>query len=646
MRVTVIIPVHNGATFLPQTLKSVLYQGRTPDEVIVVDDGSKDDSAQIAASFGPTVQVIRGLYGGAAAARVAGYERATGDALMFMDADDLLGVDVLAALESTLTNHDGAIACCDWLRYERIGAIWQARPASCAPRRAGQSALSAWLTGWYHPPCSVLWSRRAYEVSGGWDPEIFVNNDGDLMMRALAEGVDLVKSHQGTSYYRRLPDGAVSLSERRFTPAGLASRLRVLDGLSRKLEQSHYLGASRSALAEAYGNLAGDAAAVGEVDLASQAAKQDIRYGGTHFLDWRRKSADRHRQAARISTAAPRDITAHDSPDIVSEPTTALTASTRVSVVIPAFNRGNLLQRAIASVVAQDFQNFELLVIDDASTQNLQAIVASFNDARLRCIRQSQNRGVAAARNRGIEESSSPLIAFLDSDDEWLPKKLSAQVAAIDECPPRVGLVYTGLIEKGTDGVSTVFEPTTSGNVWTEIIHRNIVHYGTSGVMIRREVIDTTGGFDETLPAVEDWDMWIRIARFYEFRALPQPLIIYHNEAPAGDVVDDKRSRDFAANMAARRMLTDRYGDELVRTGVLHRAHLDNARRHLEMQGGRQSDAIIHLLKAIRHKPGAPRLYAWLLFAGLPRSIRKSLFPVLTRLRARVSHRLWLGSEM
>ncbi len=636
MRISVIIPVHNGAAFLSQTMRSVLHQSRAPDEVIIVDDGSDDDSAQIAEGFGSQVTVIRGRYGGAAAARVAGVARATGDALMFMDADDLLGVDVMGSLSSTLSRHPRAIACCDWLRYERIGATWQAKSASCAPRRPGQSALAAWLTGWYHPPCSVLWSRTAYETSGGWNPEILVNNDGDLTMRALAAGVELVKSPTGTSYYRRLPDGAVSLSGRRFTPEGLASRLQVLDGLSHTLERDRFPYDTRAALAEAYGNVAGDAAAVGQDGLAARAAEQDHHHGGTRAWALRRKRADRDRQTARVETTAAPDTPGDAVPAVVQGLAPPPTDGPRVSVVIPAYNRADLLCRAIASVVAQDFSDFELLVIDDASTEDLRAVVERFGDPRLRCVRQPQNGGVATARNRGIVEARAPLVAFLDSDDEWLPGKLSVQVAAMDDAPPRVGLIHTGLIEKGSDGTDTVFEPPASDNVWSGILHSNIVHYGTSSVMIRRDVIDTTGGFDETLPAIEDWDLWIRIARFFEFRALPQPLMIYHDEAPSEAVPDDKRSRDFASNMAARRMLMDRYGDELVRAGVLHRTHLDNARRHLEMDGGRQPDAIIHLLKAIRRKPGAPRLYAWLLFAGLPPSLRRRLFPGLARLRARL----------
>ena len=652
MQVSVVIPVHNGARFLAQTLRTLLNQTAPPAQIVVVDDGSDDDSAAVARGFGPAVEVIRGRFGGAAAARVAGVERTTGDALMFLDADDLLGMDVLEALGGVLARHPDAIACCDWMRYERIGRTWQARPASCPPRRPGQTPLQAWLTGWYHPPCAVLWSRAAYDRSGGWDPAVLVNNDGDVTMRALAAGVDLVQSARGTSYYRRLPDGAVSLSGRRFTADGLASRLAVLDRLSARLDGAGGADATRRALAEAYGNVAGDAEAAGEARLAARAREGDARHGGTRAWDWRRRRADRLRRRDRVrllqpvpSTVAVPSGPAADAPPDPPRDGNPSPDVPRVSVVVPTYNRTALLERALASVLSQDVADIEILVIDDASTEDIAALLDRIGDPRIRHIRQPRNGGVAAARNRGMAEARAPLIAFLDSDDEWLAGKLSAQLRAMQDAGPRAGLCYTGLVEKGSDGASTVSIPTDRGDVWRQMMYRNVVHYGTSSTMVRREAIEIVGGFDETLPAIEDYDFWTRIARFFAFEPVPEALMIYHDEAPAEGVPDDKRSRDFDANMAARRMFTDRYGDEAVRAGVLHLSHLDNARRHLESPAGHQRRAVVLLIKAIRRAPGAPRLYAWLAFAVLPRPLRAKVFPAMARLRTRLPSRLWTGTD-
>src|SRR5215468_5764628 len=104
----------------------------------------------------------------------------------------------------------------------------------------------------------------------------------------------------------------------------------------------------------------------------------------------------------------------------------------RVSVVVPVFNRPIAVARAINSVLVQTCQDFEIIVVDDASTDDTAAAVASIRDSRVRSIRHDRNRGGSAARNTGIEAAGAPLVAFLDSDDEWLPSKLERQLAVFD----------------------------------------------------------------------------------------------------------------------------------------------------------------------------------------------------------------------
>ena len=606
----------------------------------MADDGSTDESAAIAERFG--CRVVRGRFGGASATRLAGLAEATGDALMFLDADDLLGPNCIAELGAVLENHPVSIACCAWMRYERVAASWLALPPSCAPRRPGQDDLAAWLTGWYHPPCSILWSRSAYARSGGWDVGVAVNNDGDLMMRALVAGTPLVLTDQATAYYRRLPDGAQSLSGRRFSRVGLMSRLDVLDRIARNLADNGNISRYRADIAEAYAGIAQDARA-DATDLAGRAGDAVQYHGGMN----RSRRMRRHMFSAgarylgigrkrSLSIGVRARDRAVPSPDIRDE-------RPLVSVVVPTYNRAELLRRALAGVLAQSYGNFELLVIDDGSTEDIEGVVQGLNDARLKYLRQPGNRGVAAARNRGLTEAAGSLIAFLDSDDEWTPDKLSGQIETLQRADPRVGLVYSGLIEIGSDGVRTTWVPTERGDVWKAMLERNIVHFGASGVMIRRDVVDLIGGFDESLPAIEDYDYWTRAARFFRFDFTAAPLICYHSEAPTPGVSDDRRSRNFAANMAARQIYVQRYGADAVRAGALHAFHLDSARRHLEMPDGDSRSGITLLVKAIRRRPTAPRLYVWLAFAVLPRAIRRRIAPGLKSIRTRLPERLWFG---
>jgi glycosyltransferase involved in cell wall biosynthesis len=258
MNVSVIIPCHNAAAYLAQALRSVLSQSRPPTEVIVVDDGSRDASVAVAKGFGSAVRVMVREASGAPATRNFGYGQCSGDAVMFMDADDVLGPDVLETLEAALEEGSGGIACCRWFRLELEGARWVGRPASCAGRRRADDPLQSWLTGWYHPPCSVLWQREAFEATGGWDPLAQVNNDGDLMMRAFVLGLPLHVAATGSAYYRRLPAGESSLSATRFSPAALRARIWVVERIARQLRDGKRLEKYRPALGHALRMLASE----------------------------------------------------------------------------------------------------------------------------------------------------------------------------------------------------------------------------------------------------------------------------------------------------------------------------------------------------------------------------------------------------
>ena len=634
MRVSVIIPVLNGQEFLAQTLRSVLNQTVRPDEVIVVDNGSADASVEIARGFGGIVRVESCAKAGACAARNLGAAQAMGDALMFLDADDLLGPTVLEELVAALQTRPEAIACCAWMRFELEDGCWLARPASCPPKRWDQDDLGAWLTGWYHPPCSVLWSRRAYEAAGGWDEQIASNQDGDLMMRALAAGTPLVRAPRGTAYYRRLPEGAVSLSGRRFTHKGLQSRLEVIDRIAAILRETGRAGTYAPYLAEAYASIGKDCDS-DAAELAARAEESARVFGGLgpvrrarrrlgHALARRMSrhtgTARRGASSGRAHAAIP-DTTRQDEAD-----------APLVSVIIPTYNRERLLERAIRSVLTQSYRTFEVIVVDDGSTDGTADMVAQSDDPRLRLLVQDRNMGVAAARNRGMRHAKGRFIAFLDSDDEWAAEKLRLQVELMQRRPDRVGLVYTGLTLRGSDDPPPVWIPSARGDVFADMLHRNVVHYGTSSTLIRREVIETVGFFDEKLPANEDHDYWTRIARFYEFDFVPEPLMNYNHEVSDAQP-QERRSRRFNANMAARRIFLQRYGDAARDAGVRHLFCLDIARRHLRSPEGNIGEARRMLAKAIRDRPGQPVLYIRLVFSLFPQGARHRLGPFLGSLR-------------
>jgi len=199
----------------------------------------------------------------------------------------------------------------------------------------------------------------------------------------------------------------------------------------------------------------------------------------------------------------------------------------KVSVIIPAYKAITYLPETMEDVLSQTFDNFEVIVVNDGSTDETEQWVSQIADSRVKLISQ-ENRGLAGARNTGINHARGKFIAFLDADDLWEPTKLEKQVRILEE-NSEVGLVYTWVAYIDEQGKSTgrVFKNQAEGDVWKELIEHNIVECG-SVAMVRRYCFETCGVFDRNLGSfVEDWDMWLRIASRYAFKVIKEPLVYY-----------------------------------------------------------------------------------------------------------------------
>ncbi len=194
-----------------------------------------------------------------------------------------------------------------------------------------------------------------------------------------------------------------------------------------------------------------------------------------------------------------------------------------VSVIIPTFNRAWTLSSAIDSVLAQSFQDFELIIVDDGSTDNTNALLTQYGDT-IKVLPQA-NRGVSAARNRGIHAARGRLIAFLDSDDEWMPEKLAVQVEFFKQNPTlQICQTEEIWIRKGQHVNPKKRHKKPSGDIFKPSLHLCLV--SPSAVMLRRALFERVGFFDEALPACEDYDMWLRISCHYPVGLIDTPLII------------------------------------------------------------------------------------------------------------------------
>lgn len=198
----------------------------------------------------------------------------------------------------------------------------------------------------------------------------------------------------------------------------------------------------------------------------------------------------------------------------------------KVTVVIPAYNAMTYLPETLDSVLKQTFADFEVLIVNDGSSDRIVTWASEITDSRVKLISQ-ENQGLSAARNTGIVHAQGEYVAFLDADDLWEPTKLEKQVHCLD-LKPEVGLVYTWtlLVDQQGKSTGTVTASHTEGNVWEKLLLGDVIGSGSSA-MIRRICFETVGLFDTELSSIEDCDMWVRIAACYPLAVIKEVLVYY-----------------------------------------------------------------------------------------------------------------------
>lgn len=255
-----------------------------------------------------------------------------------------------------------------------------------------------------------------------------------------------------------------------------------------------------------------------------------------------------------------------------------------VSVVVPTRNRSRLLGRTLRSICTQQAIDFEVVVVDDGSTEDTAAVVAAA-DAHIKVIRNPRPSGVSVARNLGIAAASGDWIAFCDDDDLWAPDKLSSQLAAAEEA--RAGWVYSG--DVNIDSQSRVLfgaPPPSPAEVASLLRRRNPLTSGSSNVVVRADVLAAKGGFDPGLRRTEDWDLWLRLLSTGHPAWVCRPLVAYRFHST--NIVTDVGGMVEEAGLLARR-----YGIP-IDIPAMHRWAAWTA-----LRGGRRRQAIGHYARAV-----------------------------------------------
>lgn len=236
-----------------------------------------------------------------------------------------------------------------------------------------------------------------------------------------------------------------------------------------------------------------------------------------------------------------------------------------VSIVLPTYNRANLVGRAIESVLRQSYQAFELIVVDDGSTDHTQETVGSYRDERIQYIKLDGNHGPAHARNIGIGSAKYSYIAFHDSDDVWCEGKLDRQMQAM-AASGQVGMVYGYCKYHGLAGEIDYFprreiaQEKKRGFIYPMLLEENLI--GMPSLLVRRDCIERAGMFREEFQSLEDYEWFLRLSRVCEAEFIDEILVnVYAQE--------ESVNRNLSANFSARCMLIGMYKTEMAKYGVL-----------------------------------------------------------------------------
>lgn len=503
--VSIVIPTYNSAEFLIQALNSVLNQTYANYEIIVVDDGSIDNTSQAIEPYRSQIRYIYQENQGVAAARNRGISLAIGDFIAFLDADDLfLPQKLQQQVAIFAAQPDLGMVISGWHLTDAQGEIisdvelWHSLP---------NLDLHTWL--YWKPvlPSATMIRSHWLKKFGGFPTETIPVEDVECFLKLILKGCQAAWcQHIGTIYRQVNPDSLCRNTLRRVESLNL-------------LHQRFF--------------------AQPDLPAAIRREENNVTYCNLVWSAWHlycsdygQEMCDYLRLSLRYTTQSAGEISLNwiesfenycseidvplDTYNLTQTPgwqeliiDTLATRRPKVSVMIPAYNSAKYLPEAITSVLDQTYPSYEIIIINDGSTDNTKEIIKPWLD-RVRYF-EHENQGVSATRNRGIYLSRGELIAFLDADDIFMPRKLEQQVAMF-ESQPDLGILNSGyriISEEGQKVVdierwSTI--PDLTPEIW--LLHKPVL---PSAMMFRREWLVKVEGFDTRFFASEDVDLVLRM---------------------------------------------------------------------------------------------------------------------------------------
>ena len=503
--VSVVIPAYNSAKFLVQALESVFSQTYTDYEVVVIDDGSTDNTQAILEPYLPRINYTYQDNQGVAAARNKGIETAKGNLIAFLDADDLfLPYKLQQQVAMFAAQPDLGMVVSGWRLTDEQSEIiedvelWHDLP---------ELDLNTWL--YWKPvlPSATMIRREWLEKVGGFPSQTIPVEDVECFLQLIVGGCQAQWCKQIGTVYRQVNPNSLCrdtlrrvkslelLHQRFFGKANLPIEIKQQENRviycnlvwsAWHLYQNGYERQMCGCLRKSLDYTTQSAA---EISLNWIESFESYCNGANSKLNTYKVTQSEGWQQLIINTLA--------------------TRQPRVSVMIPAYNSAKYLPEAIASVLGQTYTDYEIIVVNDGSTDNTREVIEPFLDS-VRYFEQ-ENQGVSATRNRGIYLARGELIAFLDADDIFMPQKLEQQVAVFD-ANPEIGIVNSGfrlITEDGEEiGDTKRWDkiPYLTPEIW--LLHKPVL---PSAMMFSKFWLVKVKGFDPRFTASEDVDVVLRM---------------------------------------------------------------------------------------------------------------------------------------
>ena len=477
--VSVVIPCYNQCEFLFEAVESVVQQSYQNWEIIIVDDGSTDDTPHVAETLKKefaqkNIHLVQQKNQGLASARNAGIQVAKGQYILPLDADDCLHADMLEKTVQLLEKDPSvAIAYTDTVTFGLREEVWP----------TGDLVLEDECENNRICYCS-LFRRDMWEDVGGYNPNmIWGYEDWDFWISCLEKG------YSG----KRVP-------ERLF-------RYRLREGTmySRALKNDVKLKAQ---IVVNHPQLYDEVTHDWAIDLLRKNTQQQSASLPESIQNTGTLSMAQHTQMPTSSDRSnPKESFGSDN------------ALPLVSVIVPTYNRPERLRETLASILEQTYSQYEVIVVNDGGL-DVGDLVESFNDKKnIHYVRHGINKGLAAARNSGIGIARGKYLAYLDDDDRFLPHHLKTLVSYLEKSSCRVAYSDAWRVSQLKDGVSYVEHkrdvPYSYDFNADMLLLQN--YFPVLCVMHEKACLDKAGVFDETLTTHEDWDLWIRLSRDFSF---------------------------------------------------------------------------------------------------------------------------------